>query len=149
MFDLEQSISEWRQRMLTAGIKSSATLDELESHLREEIEQQVKSGRDVQQAYKNAMQHLGEINALKTEFRQTSRAREKRRFRNLGPVTAAFAMGCLVTMLFSSFFAARQTMQKVLAKREMGNLIASINRYNGNFGRQPAIANWKADPAKP
>ena len=135
--------------MLTAGFKSSATLDELESHLREEIEQQVKSGRNVQQAYKNGVQHLGEINALKTEFKQTSRAVEKKWFRSLGPVTAAFVTGCLVTMLFSSLFAARQTTQNVMARREMANLIASINHYHGNYGRQPTTAKWKADSARP
>jgi hypothetical protein len=41
MFNLEQSIAEWRQQMLAAGIKTPATLNELESHLREEFERQI------------------------------------------------------------------------------------------------------------
>ena len=44
MFDLEQSIAEWRRQMLAAGIKTPVPLEELEIHLREEIEQQMKSG---------------------------------------------------------------------------------------------------------
>jgi hypothetical protein len=40
MFDLEKSIPEWRQKMFAAGI-SAVALEELESHLREEIEQQI------------------------------------------------------------------------------------------------------------
>ena len=150
MFDIEQSISDWRKQMLVAGIKTPVPLEELESHLREEIEQQMKSGCNEQQAYKNALQHLGESDALNTEFKQTSRAVEKQWFRSLGPVTAAFVTGCLVAMLFSSLFAARQQATKnVLARTEMENLIASINRYNDNHSRQPASAQWQADPARP
>jgi len=43
MSDLEQVISGWRQQMLAAGIKR-APLEELESHLREDIQQQMKAG---------------------------------------------------------------------------------------------------------
>ena len=44
MFDLEKAIADWRRQMLAAGIKTPVPLEELESHLREEIEQQMKSG---------------------------------------------------------------------------------------------------------
>ena len=44
MFNLEQAITEWRQRMLAAGLRSPVPLDELESHLRDEIERQVRAG---------------------------------------------------------------------------------------------------------
>jgi hypothetical protein len=46
MPNLDQRIAEWRQRMDTGGIKSPAVLDELESHLRDEVEQQMRSGLD-------------------------------------------------------------------------------------------------------
>jgi len=38
MFELEKSIADWRRQMLAAGIKSPLPLEELEIHLREEIE---------------------------------------------------------------------------------------------------------------
>ena len=38
MFDLERAVSEWRKRMMAAGIESPAPLQELELHLRDEIE---------------------------------------------------------------------------------------------------------------
>ena len=41
MFDLEQSIRNWRKQMLAAGIKSPVPLDELEIHLRDEIERRL------------------------------------------------------------------------------------------------------------
>jgi hypothetical protein len=37
MFDLEQTISEWRRQMLSAGIKTPVPLEELEIHLREDV----------------------------------------------------------------------------------------------------------------
>jgi len=41
MFDLEQSISDWRRQMLAAGIWTPVPLDELETHLRTDIGQQM------------------------------------------------------------------------------------------------------------
>ena len=42
MFNLEQSIADWRRQMLAAGIKMPVPLEELESHLREDIAQQMQ-----------------------------------------------------------------------------------------------------------
>jgi hypothetical protein len=69
MFHLESSISEWRQQMLVAGI-SPSELDELESHLREEIEQQMKSGMDRQAAFESAVQKIGRSRQLTAEFKR-------------------------------------------------------------------------------
>ena len=68
MSDLEKSIANWRKQMLAAGIQTPATLDELELHLREEIEQQVKSGLDEQKAFEATAQQIGQATVLKTEF---------------------------------------------------------------------------------
>jgi hypothetical protein len=68
MFDLEQSIAEWRKQMLAAGIKSPVLLDELESHLREEIEEQTKSGNSPQQAFEMAVDRIGQAILLRQEF---------------------------------------------------------------------------------
>jgi len=68
MFDLEQAIADWRRQMTAAGIKSPVPLEELESHLREEFEQQVKSGLSAQQAFETATQEIGQARALKSEF---------------------------------------------------------------------------------
>ena len=48
MFNLEQSIADWRQQMLAAGIRTPVPLEELEIHLRDEIERQMKSGSNAQ-----------------------------------------------------------------------------------------------------
>ena len=70
MFDLEQSIAEWRRGMLAAGIKSPVPLDELESHLRDDIEQQMRSGINAEPAFAAAIQRIGQPGVLKTEFKQ-------------------------------------------------------------------------------
>jgi len=68
MSNLEQKISAWREQMLAAGIKSPVPLEELELHLREEIERQVKSGLDEQKAFEATAQQIGQATVLKTEF---------------------------------------------------------------------------------
>jgi hypothetical protein len=68
MFNLEQSIAEWRRQMLAAGIKWPVPLEELESHLREEIERQMKSGMGEQQAFEIAALQIGEAVGIKSEF---------------------------------------------------------------------------------
>jgi hypothetical protein len=71
MFNLEQSITEWRRQMLAAGIEMPA-LEELESHLRDEIEQQMKSGINAQQAFEAALGQIGRADILKNEFAKAS-----------------------------------------------------------------------------
>src|SRR3954471_24405351 len=68
MFELDQAIAGWRRQMTADGLKCSGVLDELESHLREEVERQVGSGLDVKQAFCAAIEQLGPPRALTTEF---------------------------------------------------------------------------------
>jgi hypothetical protein len=68
MFRLEQSISEWRRRMLAAGIKTPVPLEELESHLRDDVEERIRSGLDAQLAFEAAVERLGRPDPLKNEF---------------------------------------------------------------------------------
>ena len=69
MFDLEQSIMVWRKQMQAAGIALPA-LSELESHLREDIEKQVKSGKTPQSAFEMATKSIGRGAELKKEFKK-------------------------------------------------------------------------------
>jgi hypothetical protein len=71
MFNLEEQITEWRRKMLAAGINGPIPLDELESHLREEIERQTKSGLNEQAAFECSILQIGHAAALKTEFEKT------------------------------------------------------------------------------
>ena len=68
MFNLDLVIAEWRRQMEAAGVKSSEVLNELESHLRDDVEQQVLTGMSQQQAFKAAVERMGRTQALKREF---------------------------------------------------------------------------------
>jgi hypothetical protein len=75
MFDLDQAIADWRRRMVAAGIRTPVPLEELESHLRDDIEQQVRSGLDPQQAFEAAVNSLGQADPLTKEFAKESSTR--------------------------------------------------------------------------
>src|SRR5712692_4700974 len=68
MFDLNEKITEWRRQMLAAGIKTPVPLSELESHLRDDVEQQMRSGLSAQQAFAAAVQGIGQAAVLECEF---------------------------------------------------------------------------------
>ena len=95
MFNLEQSIANWRKEMLAAGIKSLSPLDELECHLREEIEKQLKLGTDRQQAFDMAVKAIGQGVELKKEFKKLGEPLDVRLVKLIG-------LGCgTVAFLFS------------------------------------------------
>src|SRR2546425_9066540 len=74
MFNLDQAIAQWRQQMLNAGLKSPVPLDELENHLRADIQEQMRSGQSVKEAFEVATRRIGEGHALKSEFAKARKA---------------------------------------------------------------------------
>lgn len=75
MFSLEKSITDWRKQMLAAGIKTPVPLEELEIHLRDEIERQIKSGLSLneQEAFEISVQQIGQTKKLNSEFKKSER----------------------------------------------------------------------------
>jgi hypothetical protein len=103
MFDLEKSIAEWRRQMLVAGIKTPTPLEELESHLREDVERQMRLGTSAQQAFEAAIQRIGQAQSLKFEFEKAGLSMEAR-FVKLacmacGIVAALFSLWILLVLL--------------------------------------------------
>jgi len=70
MFNLEQATADWRQKMLAAGIENPIPLEELELHLREEIERNVEAGMELNNAFEVATQSIGDAGMLKAEFKK-------------------------------------------------------------------------------
>ena len=70
MFDLEQAIAAWRRQMNAAGLRDPDPLNELESHLREDVEQRMRSGVPEEMAFGVALQQIGQAAALKEEFKK-------------------------------------------------------------------------------
>ena len=91
MFNLDHAIAEWRRQMIAGGIRSPEILDELESHLREDIEQQTRAGLNAQQAFENAVQRMGKSGLLKAEFAKLGGLKEARPGKVIGIACCAFA----------------------------------------------------------
>jgi hypothetical protein len=103
MFDLKSAIADWRKQMLAAGIQSSAMLDELESHLREEIAQQMKCGWAEQKAFELATAKIGLPASLGLEFKKSGGAdavpEAKRVGRFFSVLTAVYAFALSVILI--------------------------------------------------
>lgn len=70
MHNLETSIAEWRKAMLAAPGASPETVDELEGHLRENVQQLVRSGVAEPEAFQRAVAQLGAARAVMSEFQK-------------------------------------------------------------------------------
>ncbi len=77
MFDLEQAIAEWQRQMAAGGITGKDRLDELESHLREEIEQRIRAGRPEAEAFAASVDQIGPPATVEAEFSKIDGARER------------------------------------------------------------------------
>jgi hypothetical protein len=95
MFNLDQAVSEWRRQMLAAGIKTPVPLEELEIHLREEIERQIRSGVDEQKAFEISVRQIGQPKMLKSEFKKSERKQMKRII-----IVSAGVIGVAIGMAF-------------------------------------------------
>jgi len=68
MFNVEQSIGEWRRKMIASGIQTPVPLEELEGHLREDVGRQMQLGVDAEQAFHKAVAGIGSGENLEQEF---------------------------------------------------------------------------------
>ncbi|MGA2243422.1 MAG: hypothetical protein ABSH48_00370 [Verrucomicrobiota bacterium] len=91
LFDLESAIDQWRQQMLTAGIKTPVPLEELESHLREEIEQATGAGRSEAEAFATAVLAIGQAPAVQGEFRKIAGPKDALRWKFMELAFGIFA----------------------------------------------------------
>ena len=112
MFNLEPSIAAWRNQMLAAGLRSPVPLDELELHLREEIERQLRSGLDEAQAFETSVQQIGQPKPLKSEFNKTERSFMNRK---LSLLVGIFILLLGTTMILPALGKHKQRNQPALA----------------------------------
>ena len=96
MFELEQAIAAWRQRLESARIKAPDVLDELESHLRDDIDALLRTGLKEQQAFQTAVAQIGELRTLKNEFGAEQKAKRHILLAAIG----AYALITIVPVLF-------------------------------------------------
>ncbi len=74
MFDLEKQIARWRRQTEKSVGRQDGRLDELESHLRDQVEQLLKTGLTPEEAFHQAVARLGDPGAISAEFRKTRSA---------------------------------------------------------------------------
>jgi hypothetical protein len=70
MSNLVPLIANWRRQMTDGGLCDPEVLRELESHLRDDLEEQMNSGMDAWQAFESAVNHVGPAIELNLEFRK-------------------------------------------------------------------------------
>src|SRR5579863_9024050 len=68
MFNLDQAITDWRRQMIASGIRSRGVLDELENHLREDVDWKARLGVGEQAAFAAVVRQIGGADVLKIEF---------------------------------------------------------------------------------
>ncbi|MEM9253495.1 MAG: hypothetical protein AAGB29_14215 [Planctomycetota bacterium] len=67
-FDLDGCIERWRQRLLSSGVISDASVDELEDHLRHELSGLLGQGLSAQEAFQVAAMRCGRPDELSAEY---------------------------------------------------------------------------------
>jgi len=95
MFELNQAITEWRAQIAAAGILNPETLNELESHLREDFERRRQSGEAAPEAFAAAVRQLGQARVLQAEFAKESRSQATPLRKHLKVLAAA----CVLMLL--------------------------------------------------
>lgn len=85
--DLERRIEEWRGHLDRARAVGTADADELESHLREQIDALRAAGLDEDEAFLIAVKRLGELDAISREFARTNSGKLWKQL--VGPTPAA------------------------------------------------------------
>jgi len=78
MFNLENAIRIWRRQLAEGGITSVEILEELESHLREEVDEQIRCGKAPEEAFKSALRQMGHSRELSAEFSKLPAGREEK-----------------------------------------------------------------------
>jgi hypothetical protein len=100
MRNLEQLIAEWRRTMMAATKVSHATLDELENHLRENVDQLVRSGMAEAEAFQRAITQLGGAPGIAAEFQKLGQC-------TWLPVKVIIGFGLLATLAMPLLLMAR------------------------------------------
>jgi hypothetical protein len=106
--------------MLAAGIETPVPLEELESHLREDVEQQMRAGSSAQDAFAAAVERMGQASAVRDEFEK---------MRPAGPLLAPRYLSsfCLVSAPFMLLVSAWALLADDVSMVERGWGLATVS----------------------
>ena len=71
MFDLEQAIKKWLKTLRKNEALEDGYIAELESHLRDEIDNQINLGASEEEAFRKAVKSVGQPESIGEEFYKT------------------------------------------------------------------------------
>ncbi len=120
--------------MVAAGIKTPVPLEELENHLREEIERQTKSGSSEAEAFRSAVQKIGSAHTVQNEFEKVEATEEERQWKE-GQIWSGAILGLLQlvvigAVLFNSEMTFGQRMSGLAAIATSFLLVAVVGRLS-------------------
>ncbi|GAB5410828.1 MAG: ABC transporter permease [Balneolaceae bacterium] len=72
MFDLEKEIKEWKRKLRKNSAYEDGDIEELESHLRDKIDELIREGISIKEAYLTAVGEIGDVKVVAKEFHKTS-----------------------------------------------------------------------------
>jgi hypothetical protein len=126
--DLEIVIAQWREQLQGGGIKCSRTLDELEMHLREEVEQLTSLGTSEQRALAQAFQRLGEPERLIAEFKKVDRFKPTHTMQT--PIRFFSLTGWLIPTATAGIYFSRWIIEIVIPTLKGGDFDRLYDSYN-------------------
>jgi hypothetical protein len=139
MFDLETAIAGWRKQIQAAGIKAPVLLEELEGHLREEIERQTGCGLKERAAFDLAVKQVGAAGRLKREFKKAGFP-VRMRYAKLTGIACGFTSGAFLLWIVCNLLFIHETNA---AERIMGSSAVALAilswRYAGRI--LPVVSN--------
>jgi hypothetical protein len=115
MFNLESAITDWQKQMRDAGIKFPTPLEELEIHLREEMERQMKSGLSEQKAFEISVHEIGQPKILTSEFKKSERT-----FMNQTVKMSAGIIGSIAGMALMTPGTIQMRQEMIMATGKLG-----------------------------
>jgi len=74
-FNLDEELKKWRKSLYKNEALEDGYVEELESHLRDEIEQAIETGVNAEKAFHNAVTNLGHTDEIGAEFHKTQTRR--------------------------------------------------------------------------
>ena len=117
--------------MMAAGIKSPVPLDELESHLREDIQNQIRAGATPEQAFSIAAKLVGDASDLNREFEKVSEESPKRKRLRSASIVAGAAF--VYAAVFATWILARRAGRIEVTTSEVLLALGSMAAMN-TFG---------------
>src|SRR4051812_19061704 len=100
MFDLEERIAAWRAAMVNSLGDKTDPIDELESHLREQLHRLALDGYAADEAWRRALERLGPPRQLADEFRK-ARSPAPRRWLAAWSVLAVYIAAVLTMFVLA------------------------------------------------